>query len=172
MICFVIENDAGIGTSIDPFEQIANAVQVMGFLRADDDQSSRAQVLLFGGACSWPPCADTWVWDGGNWTQKLPNVSALPNPLGRVSHALAYDAVSARVLLFGGYGDTSNGWTDLSDTWVWNQRKWMQTDIQKHPGPRANHAMAGDAARQMVLFGGWDVGAQQLRNDTWVWAGQ
>ena len=64
--------------------------------------AAHSQILFFGGG--------TWVWDGTNWTPKMPQTS----PPDRVLHAMAYDAGHDQVVLFGGENSGV-----LSDTWVW-----------------------------------------------------
>ncbi len=55
--------------------------------------------------------ADTWEWDGSTW---LPKVTT-PNPPARSGHAMAYDRLRHRVVLFGGDHDG----TLQDDTWEW-----------------------------------------------------
>ena len=56
--------------------------------------------------------ADTWVWDGADWTQKHP----ANNPPPRAFPAMTYDAAHGQVVLFGG----ESRYTDpKGDTWVW-----------------------------------------------------
>ncbi len=68
----------------------------------------RREIVLFGGI--GPPAepggaalADTWVWNGANWTRKTPTTS----PPGRYAHAMAWDPVRKQVILFGGDRDWS-----------------------------------------------------------------
>jgi hypothetical protein len=69
-------------------------------------------VVLFGGFTGAALVADTWEWDGTNWTQLTPSAS----PSARCAHAMAYDAASQRVVLFGG----ALVWpTFLGDTWIY-----------------------------------------------------
>ena len=91
------------------------------------------------------------------WTQRLHF-----GPTSRMDHAMAYDAVRQRVVLFGG-ADTGGS---LGDTWVWDGTFWTQV-ADTGPLARSGHAMAYDSARrQVVLFGG---GPGLV--DTWVWDG-
>jgi hypothetical protein len=123
--------------------------------------SSRARVALFGGASASVLLADTWTWDGTEWTQV-----ADTGPDARTGHGIAFDAVRQHVVLFG--GRTNSGL--VRDTWAWNGAEWTQL---QDVGPRARvgHVMAFDAsAGRVVLFGGAADGGAGL-NDTWAWNG-
>lgn len=120
----------------------------------------RGEVVLFGG---WNGAAgaDTWVWDGTDWTQRSPATS----PPGRSGHAMAYDTARGETVLFGG-GTPARA----ADTWVWDGSDWAQQTTSAAPSPRYYHAMADDTVRgEVVLFGG-DPGGGAV-NDTWVWDG-
>jgi hypothetical protein len=56
--------------------------------------------VLFGGRSSAAALADTWEWDGSQWSPRATTAV----PAARSSAALAYDPNRARVLLFGGGG--------------------------------------------------------------------
>jgi hypothetical protein len=67
--------------------------------------AARAQVLLFGGGLERLGASyETWVWDGLNWTQKLPATSPTV-----VAYAMVYDAARTNILLFG-IGDEMQTW--------------------------------------------------------------
>jgi len=66
--------------------------------------SGRGRTVLFGGTGAG---ADTWEWDGENWTQM-----ADLGPPARSDAAMAYDTHRNQTALFGG----SNG---MADTWGW-----------------------------------------------------
>jgi hypothetical protein len=76
--------------------------------------SQVARVVLFGGNVNFSPyyAADTWEWNGSTWTQD----TSTPAPAGRTLHAMAYDSLRGRVVLFGGLGLPN----PLGDTWEWN----------------------------------------------------
>jgi hypothetical protein len=132
---------------------------------------SHQQMVIFGGCCDASngvpentPFADTWVWDGINWTQKSPSAS----PPARFYHAMAYDAAHGQVVLFGGYDFNSN--TFFGDTWVWDGSNWTLKSPSASPPARSSHAMAYDSLHgQVVLFGGISGGS--ALGDTWVWDG-
>ncbi len=129
--------------------------------------AARQRVVLFGGyngsVYNGPVYSDTWEWDGTNWSQKSP-VTA---PSGRYVHALVYDASHQRVVLFGGYNNS----TYLNETWEWDGTTWSKKSPAISPSPRQpNGGMAYDSTRQrMVLFGGYTTGGPT--NDTWEWDG-
>jgi hypothetical protein len=128
---------------------------------------ARGQIVLFGGwAGAAPvPSNQTWLWDGNNWRLMQPAVS----PPRRGGHAMAYDAVSRKVVLFGGSGDSG----DTNDTWTWDGVNWTQVASPESPAARSQHSMAFDAVRgEIVLFGGSHYqGVLVWYSDTWVWDG-
>ena len=85
------------------------------------------------------------------WTQRQDL-----GPAARRDHAMAYDPVRQKTVLFGGEvlqrapGDPQY----LADTWEWDGQYWSQvSDIG--PSPRILHRFAYDSARnRIVLFGG------------------
>jgi hypothetical protein len=82
---------------------------------------------------------------------------------------MVYDSARARVLLFGGYGNTN-----LGDTWEWDNENWTQLE-DIGPSARWGHGMTYDEARQrVVLFGGAVIQgtSYQSLNDTWEWDGE
>jgi hypothetical protein len=68
--------------------------------------SIRQRTVLFGGDItgSAPYNNETWEWDGTNWTQQ--NLVTLPS--ARFWHAIAYDSLRQRTVLFGGNTGTAN----------------------------------------------------------------
>jgi galactose oxidase-like protein len=105
--------------------------------------------------------ADTWTWDGTEWTQV-----ADTGPAARSGHALVYDDVRKRAVLFGGRGAAN----PLGDTWEWDGTEWTQVQ-DVGPSARRAHAMAFDpTASRVVLFGGAGTNGAGL-NDTWLWDG-
>jgi hypothetical protein len=93
----------------------------------------------------------------------------------RNAHAMTFDAVGRRVLLFGG-ADHSNV---RGDTWAWHsaRREWALVSATG-PAPRTFPAMAFDLARgEVVLFGGNrvlfgpDDAVDTFLADTWVFRG-
>jgi hypothetical protein len=71
------------------------------------------KVLVFGGVAgngcpvqAGKTLADTWLWDGTNWTQCLATCSTHPG--NREGEGLAYDSVRQQVVLFGGTGKATS----------------------------------------------------------------
>jgi hypothetical protein len=126
---------------------------------------ARGRSVLFGGAGSSPNflLADTWEWDGANWTQRFP----LQSPPARFAHALASDTIRNRTVLFGGVGFN----LELADTWEWDGTSWTHLAPANTPPSRSHHALAFDLLRaRTVLFGGETNGSNPLA-DTWEWDG-
>jgi len=125
------------------------------------------KTILFGG---WSEATsahlnDVWVYDylANTWTSVTSTGAAPP---ARGGHAMAYDPVQDKIVLFGGT-DSS---TYFNDTWVFDftTSTWTQvTPMGDMPSPRSGHRMAYDpTTATVVLFGGWDGTA--YFNDTWT----
>lgn len=96
-----------------------------------------------------------------NWTKLNPGTS----PPSRSYPAMAYDAVSKQVVVFGGF----NG-AYLNDTWTFDGTTWTRVDTPTAPPVRTNGTMAFDrVARKLVLFGGYN--GHQFLGDTWSFDG-
>jgi hypothetical protein len=134
--------------------------------------TARRTTVLFGGGDPSGPLGDTWEWDGTSWIEQTP--AASPQP--REAHAMAYDSARGKTVLFG--GEILSSSTCFGDTWEWDGTSWTQPTQptpQTSPSPRANLAMAYDAAHgTTVLFGGAGSGNgfdQPDLGDTWEWDG-
>jgi uncharacterized protein (TIGR03437 family) len=110
------------------------------------------QVVLFGGFGGFPGVgaaakyfADTWVWDGTNWTEESPQAT----PQAGAGIPMAYDSGHSQVVLYNG-----------SQTWVWNGTNWIEKFPQ--PTPSASGPMAYDPVHSRVVM--FDELAE-----TWVW---
>jgi hypothetical protein len=96
------------------------------------------------------------------WKQLSPTSS----PSAREASAMAYDPVSKKTVLFGGF----NGTIYLNQTWTFDGTTWTRQKTTIAPSARAASSMAFDrVTRKLVLFGGYD-GAHYL-GDTWLWDG-
>jgi hypothetical protein len=115
--------------------------------------------------CSGAGCGprQTWEWDGEVWTQIEDEIG--PDP--RFRHAMVYDDVRKRVVLFGGHNNSPV--IDYHDTWERNGAKWERV-ADTGPAQRSGHGMAYNGTG-VILFGG-AVGSQGAANDTWQWDGK
>lgn len=96
------------------------------------------------------------------WTELFPTTS----PPARSYLAMAYDAASHKVVMFGGFGEAGY----LNDTWTFDGTTWKNANTGPAPSPRTNMQMAYDrATRKVVLFGGYD--GRRYLGDTWLWDG-
>lgn len=153
--------------------------------------AARRQVLLFGGytvgAAGYQHLNDTWTFDAHGWKQRDPGGVTGSGPPAREKPAIAYDAASKQVVLFGGQSTTATdanslgGLADvtMNDTWIWNGNSWKQAPLTtaiSSPSPRNGAAMVYDAARKsLVLFGGnsySSLGTGCTACDTWGWDGR
>jgi hypothetical protein len=141
------------------------------------------QVVLFGGSTGvstsgaplpanvGAPIAQTWTWDGSNWTQQNPAHS----PPAVTGHAMIYDSELGGVVLFEG-GQSATRADVLgpkglfnNDLWLWNGIDWIQVVTTVVPGPRGFESLSYDAERRaLVLYSG--NGAHGVQGDTWTFS--
>src|SRR5262249_17285312 len=89
------------------------------------------------------------------------------NPDPRFGHALAFDPLRGRTVLFGGSGATRH-----ADTWEWDGGSWTHRASANTPPARLYHALAYDLARgRTVLFGGANSSSGVALADTGEGAG-
>jgi len=135
--------------------------------------AAAGNIVLFGGSATSPvepgsSLADTWTWDGVNWTQQYPPAS----PPARTWSSMVYDPVAKTVMLFGG-ANLAGGDGGFEDTWIWNgiAKTWTQRHPANHPSPRTvNQLVYDEATRNVVLVGGVAAHLTNL-GDTWTWDG-
>ncbi|MFN5946387.1 MAG: right-handed parallel beta-helix repeat-containing protein, partial [Phycisphaerae bacterium] len=123
--------------------------------------AARGVTVLFGGFGDIGLVADTWEWNGTDWTQR-----PVSGPSARSVSAMVYDSNRGVTVLFG--GATTQGTN--GETWEWNGTSWTLR-ATTGPSPRQFHAMAFDSSRGVtVLFGG--VGSSiAFNSETWEWNG-
>ncbi|MDQ6947612.1 MAG: IPT/TIG domain-containing protein, partial [Actinomycetota bacterium] len=157
-------------------------------------------VLLYGGSnFATGYASDTWTWTQAQGWMPPPHLGVTAagacKPIGLVEDpettfrkgfgeaAMSYDAVSAKMVMFGGLPGGELGGvqapTGIQDTWIFDGATWSLIDPcalpTGLPDPRHGASMApnpSDAPGKpmtVVLFGGisgraWD--------DTWMWTGQ
>lgn len=123
--------------------------------------------MLFGGHDGVSYRNDTWFWDGAAWTEVLPHdPTADDRPSPRAHHAMAYDKLRNRLVLFGGSAPGSFG-----DTWEWTCQGWNPrctpaNPCDPSPSAREAHSMATDPNVGVVLYGGGGS------DETWGWNGE
>ena len=116
--------------------------------------------VLFALACSVvslaaEPSATTW--------RKLHPATTFS---ARAGFASAYDPVSKKTVLFGGFDAAG----ELGDTWTFDGTNWEQVATTMAPSARADAAMAYDhRIHKLVMFGGFQ--GQAFLNETWLWDG-
>jgi Galactose oxidase, central domain len=146
------------GTS---WEQVADTGPSSRFGHAMAYDSARQKTVLFGGTTGGETPSfyrDTWEWDGSEWIQV-----ADTGPIGRQSHAMAYDSARQKTVLFGGYTAIPIA-TALPDTWEWDGSEWIQV-ADTGPSRRYGHVMAYDSTKQNVLLSGGY--GNTFLGDTW-----
>jgi hypothetical protein len=100
------------------------------------------------------------------WTQKEDI-----GPSARFGHAMTYDSVRSRTVLFGGSSLIGGQVGSVNDTWEWDGEFWTQmADIG--PAARQDHAMCFDSVRQTALLFGGLSGQNTPLGDTWSWNGE
>lgn len=120
--------------------------------------SSRNVAVLFGGmqtditGAGGIPKRDTWEWDpnAGTWTERTGSGA---KPSERYGHAMAFDGVHAKMLVFGGSDMSSGG--SLNDLWQWDPTTgaWAQllTGAEANgPSPRLFASMVADDSRGRI----------------------
>ena len=111
---------------------------------------------------------ETWIYDIRR--NAFENVTSGTEPSLRWGSRMVYDAQSRRAILFGG----SNGFTGetLNETWAFDFETKMWTRMEPAVSPPPHHfaAMAyHPLADRVVLFGGYDIYPNVVRNDTWTY---
>ncbi|MDQ1711167.1 MAG: large repetitive protein [Frankiaceae bacterium] len=107
------------------------------------------QVVAFGGfgeANGVQLVGETWVWQGGGWTQGTSNGPPRTHPWTTV-----YDAARGQVVVFRQYSGSYGA------TWVWSGRRWSYVSAVAPPDATVSTAPVyayHAAARQIVAFYG------------------
>jgi hypothetical protein len=155
--------------------QVADTGPAARYFHAMTYDDKRQRILLFGGAMGMGRqivnFADTWSWDGNQWTKEQE-----AGPAGRNSHKLVYDTIRDRAVLFGGATQAGlnlqNLWQPgdvLNDTWEYNGVVWSQV-AHTGPEPRGAYGLIYNGANTL-LYGGWDLLLEKFI-DTWMWDGK
>lgn len=129
--------------------------------------ANRNVVVAFGGVESiFSLGNETWEWNGSTWTRRTP----ANRPSARQRHALAFDATSNRIVLFGGQSNLGANASVLGDTWTWDGSGWTQQTPATSPPARARHSMIASPAGDGVLLTGGADGATRM-SGIWRWQG-
>jgi hypothetical protein len=106
---------------------------------------------------------DTWTFDGRQWREEHPAVA----PSARAGAHAAFDEVSGKVVLYGGF----NG-THLGDTWLWDgaTSEWTATAPVSSPDRETGPVMFTDpSSGRVILYGGFN--GHFYSGSTWEWRG-
>jgi len=178
---FVFDRQSGVGVFVDikgnPWHydprsnswQAASAsdspTELLGTAMAYDSDSDR--MIVFGGFdFGSVENNETWAYDvdAGRWERMEPAQSPSPRNFA----ALAYDADSDRVILFG--GAPSSG--AHGDTWAYDYEgdTWTEMSPTAAPSGRTYSAIAYDpTGDRMILFGGSEDAEISSLGDTWAY---
>ncbi|MCX5973612.1 MAG: hypothetical protein NTU59_02835 [Coprothermobacterota bacterium] len=130
---------------------------------------SQQKSYLFGGDAGVTPTstllADLWTYDydSNSWTSLTPSGS----PPARREHAMAYDSLHQKIVLFGGEG--AGG--ELFDTWVYDiaTNVWSESTPDIKPMSRRGHGMTYNSALDRVVMFGGSSDQEGECNDTWTY---
>lgn len=121
----------------------------------------RGKLVLFGGVTPSTDLNDeTWEYDGLAWASVTPT----QRPLGRNSHAMAWDDTAKNVVLFGGTRGSA-----LNDTRTYDGLWWKPITPVHTPPSRYRHAMAWDVNLGRVLLVGGSLSSAGF--DLWTFDG-
>lgn len=117
------------------------------------------RVLVHGGWDGWGPTRDLWAWSGATWTLVDDGLDVPVQP-SRRSHGLAWHPGRAKLVVFGGVGDSGY----LAEPWEWSlSGGWVQGPAG--PEARSTPVLAFDGLR-IILYGG-ERGFPNYYRDTW-----
>ena len=84
--------------------------------------SDLKRIVVFGGraAASGPHFGDLWEWDTtkGSWNQRTPAGAATALPYDRSGHAMVYDPVRKKTVMFSGWQPGAGFYHP--DQWEWD----------------------------------------------------
>lgn len=139
-----------------------------GFRLAYDPGAGKT--LLFGGQLGWGAVNDLWAYGGTRWSRLCTTPAcAATAPPGRSDHAMAFDDVRGRLIVYGGGAAGSM----VNDLWEFTGTAWEKKCTSAPctmPSSRWSLSSgAFDSDRQrFVVFGGWLMTSLA---DTWEWNG-
>jgi len=124
-----------------------------------------------------------WAWDGATWTQLCTSPSCSGGaPTVRAGHAMTFDSIRSRLVVFGGETFAGNQVTaNFTDTWEWDGSYWSRMCANGACSTVSMNAtfgaMAFDSDRgKAVLFGGSTCESaactmEYAQFGTWEWDG-
>ncbi|HOB70584.1 MAG TPA: kelch repeat-containing protein, partial [bacterium] len=120
------------------------------------------KIILFGGLTASGRTDELWEFDGESWEKITPE--SVQNPAARNSHAMIYNILSNKIILFGGL--TDSGIND--ELWEFDGESWEeiipQSDI--NPTERNSQMMFYDTINShIILFGG--ISDEGEMGDAW-----
>ena len=157
--------DTNTWTNMEPAEAPYGPLEARMVYDAESDR-----MILFGG---WDPknltddgaFNETWAYDYNTnmWTKMEPEVS----PPGRFRHAMAYDAGSDRVILWGGHGPVT---VDVSSVWAYdyNTDTWEELESSGAPSPVQGAAVYDAAADRIILYAERELWTFDYDTNTWT----
>ena len=130
----------------------------------------RQRLVVFGGVTSAGTyLAETWAWDGRGWATLAESASS-PGP--RHAHAMGYDAVLRRVVLFGGAFESRDTTIPpaqreraLCDIWWLEDATWTRAaDFSSGAteSSRSRQTASASLAAAFVIISGRDPGTNSM----------
>ncbi len=124
--------------------------------------STNNRIVLFGGRFGSTYFDETWEYDTATHTWYGPFQPSIC-PSGRIEHAMTYDSVNNRIVLFGGDDGSLN-----DETWEYDTatHTWYGSYLPvTRPSSRYATALIYDSViKKIVLFGGLDI---PKNDETW-----
>lgn len=153
------------GQWIQKSPDLSPSARILHAMAYDTDNQ---QVILFGGRSSAGASGDTWIYNPSNNTWNEQILQGSPPPPA-AAHAMVYDPVNKRVILFGGVDPT--GIHLDNDAWAYNveANSWTNLNLNPadSPSPRSLTAMVYVPDKmQVILFGGETE--EGLSDETWA----
>ncbi|MFZ2114308.1 MAG: hypothetical protein WAU77_11350 [Solirubrobacteraceae bacterium] len=112
-----------------------------------------------------------WKYDAQRAAFTSTDLSVAATPPARQGAAMAYDAATGQLVMFGGYGaqSSSSQTGELSDTWTWDGSSWHEVAASGPDGGSAS--MVYDAASRQLLLVQTTPNSSGNLSDTWLWSG-
>jgi len=138
------------------------AFHAMTFCRQGESGFS----VLFGGYTWGLDYDSTWILSSEGWFEVPFQKESPPRRFG---HAMAFDEITGKLVLFGGEGDL--GFLSETREFDVNTGIWSTHEVSG-PMPRKFHSMVYDPNRQKVLLFGGEDAEHNLFSDVWAWDSQ